>query len=114
MARDVTGVLVEFARTLRRAGVDASPDRVGAMLTAVDALDVTDVRGTYWAGRMTLCANPDDLAIYDAGFAAYFGGYAPVKGLPLPVPPTMPRAAMPFGAAGVDDGDGDAEAVHIA
>src|SRR6185437_16127728 len=36
MARDVTGVLVEFARTLRSAGVDASPQRVASMLTAAD------------------------------------------------------------------------------
>src|SRR5690242_19172443 len=105
MARDVTAVLVEFARTLRVAGLDASETRVTAMLEAVDALDVADARDTYWAGRATLCASPDDVAVYDAAFAAYFGGFAQVKGLPLPVPPKLPRASTPWSGAGtsIDD-----------
>jgi uncharacterized protein len=117
MPRDVTGVLVEFARTLRVAGVEASPDRVAMMLTAVDALGVTQPRDMFWAGRMTLCATADDLAIYDAAFAAYFGGYAPVRGLPLPVPPTMPRAAIPFGTqndGGTGDDGTDDDSIEIA
>ena len=40
--RDVTGVLLGFARTLRYAGVDATPERVQAMFAAVDALGVVD------------------------------------------------------------------------
>ena len=28
----------------------------------------------YWAGRLTLCAGPDDLDRYDRAFTAYFGG----------------------------------------
>jgi uncharacterized protein with von Willebrand factor type A (vWA) domain len=103
--RDVTGVLVEFARTLRWAGVDASPDRVAALLQAIAALDVTSAADTYWAGRATLCGTPDDLAVYDAAFAAFFGGRALVKGLPLPVAPTLPRAAAPFGAGDAQDGE---------
>jgi uncharacterized protein len=112
-SRDVTGVLVEFARTLRHAGVDASPQRVASMLTAIDALDVTDVRDTYWAGRMTLCANPDDLALYDLAFVTYFGGHAPIRGLPFPEAAVMPRPALPFGASG-SAGEGDeAEVVNV-
>src|SRR5262249_10893603 len=64
-----------------------------------------DARDTYWAGRMTLCATPDDLAVYDAAFAAYFGGFAHVKGLPLPVPPKLPRPATPWSGAGAAGGD---------
>ncbi|MGY5885574.1 vWA domain-containing protein [Modestobacter lacusdianchii] len=66
-----------FARTLRHAGVDASPDRVEAMLAAVAHLDVLDPTAVYWAGRLTLCGSPDDLDRYDAAFAAWFGGEAP-------------------------------------
>jgi uncharacterized protein with von Willebrand factor type A (vWA) domain len=94
----VTGVLVGFARTLRHAGVDASAERVQAMLAATDALGVADPRATYWAGRLTLCAEPDDLPIYDAAFAAYFGGLSPARGLPLPVHPVLPRVSAPFAA----------------
>ncbi|MCW2583743.1 MAG: hypothetical protein JWQ53_2533 [Klenkia sp.] len=75
--RDVVDVVLGFARTLRHAGVGASPDRVEAMLQAVGHLDVLDATDVYWAGRLTLCASPDDLDRYDAAFAAYFAGEAP-------------------------------------
>lgn len=63
-----------FARTLRAAGVEASPDRVQAMLAALDHLDVLMAQDVYWAGRLTLCGTPDDLERYDRAFAAYFSG----------------------------------------
>jgi uncharacterized protein with von Willebrand factor type A (vWA) domain len=88
-------VLLGFARTLRHAGVAASPDRVQTMLRAVDAVGVD---GVYWAGRQTLCAEPDDLAIYDAAFRAYFGGIPPPRGPTLPVNPVLPSIAAPFAA----------------
>lgn len=113
-ARDVNGVLVEFARTLRWAGVDASAQRVATMLAAVDALDVTDPRDTYWAGRSTLCGGADDLAVYDATFAAFFGGHAPIRGLPLPAPPSMPRASTPFSATDSVEPADDSESVEVA
>ncbi|SDN78622.1 hypothetical protein SAMN05660199_00680 [Klenkia soli] len=77
--RDVVEVVLGFARTLRHAGVAASPDRVEAMLAAVGHLDVLDPTDVYWAGRLTLCGSPDDLDRYDAAFAAYFAGEAPRK-----------------------------------
>jgi uncharacterized protein len=74
VASDPTATLVGFARTLRAAGVAAGPDRVHAMLAAVGNLDVTLRSDVYWAGRLTLCASPDDLERYDRAFAAYFAG----------------------------------------
>ena len=74
---DTTEMLTGFARTLRHAGVDATPDRVQAMLAAADVLGLTEQEKAYWAGRLTLCAQPDDLPVYDAAFAAYFGGEVP-------------------------------------
>jgi uncharacterized protein with von Willebrand factor type A (vWA) domain len=105
MVRDVTAVLVGFARTLRHAGLDADPQRVQALLAAAAALDVTRPRDVYWAGRLTLCAEPDDLPVYDAAFTAYFGGHAPVRGMPAPVPATAPRLAAPFSTASIMDGE---------
>jgi uncharacterized protein with von Willebrand factor type A (vWA) domain len=115
----VTEVLVGFARTLRHAGVDAGPDRVQAMLGATGTLGVTDPRAVYWAGRLTLCAEPDDLPRYDAAFAAYFGGLAVARGLPLPVHPLLPRVSAPFAAAAPDggspvDGGGPPEVLAVA
>jgi uncharacterized protein len=111
--RDVTGVVLEFARSLRHAGVDASGDRVAAMLSAVGELGVTRPRAMFWAGRLTLCASAEDIAVYDAAFAAYFGGFAPVCGLPLPVPPKLAKGSVPFGAP-ESAGDGKADGVPVA
>jgi uncharacterized protein len=76
-SRDVVDTVLGFARTLRAAGVAASPDRVEAMLAAIGALDVLDPSAVYWAGRLTLCGGPDDLDRYDAAFAAWFAGEVP-------------------------------------
>jgi uncharacterized protein with von Willebrand factor type A (vWA) domain len=99
-----TTVLIGFARRLRAAGVGADAHRVQALLAAVDALGVDDV---YWAGRLTLCAEPDDLPIYDAVFDEYFGGRRQPRR--LPTTPSLPRVTAPFvagpppGAADVAD-----------
>jgi uncharacterized protein len=79
---DLSGSVVGFARTLRAAGVDASPDRVHAFLAAVAALGALGRAEVYWAGRVTLCAGPDDLDRYDRVFAAFFDGEA-VTGRPV-------------------------------
>ncbi|GDY30223.1 VWA domain-containing protein [Gandjariella thermophila] len=65
--------LVGFARALRDAGVGCGPERVQAYLRAVAEFDAAEPSQLYWAGRLTLCAEPDDLPRYDAGFAAWFG-----------------------------------------
>ena len=47
----------------------------------------------YWAGRLTLCAGPDDLERYDRAFAAYFAGVTapPLRRVP-PVQVVRPVA----------------------
>jgi hypothetical protein len=92
LARDVVDTVLGFARTLRHAGVTASPDRVEAMLAALGSLDVLDPTDVYWAGRLTLCGSPDDLDRYDAAFAAYFAGEAPRA--PRPSARTQPQPAI--------------------
>jgi uncharacterized protein len=107
--RDVVDTVLGFARTLRHAGVAASPDRVEAMLAALGALDVLDATHVYWAGRLTLCAGPDDLDRYDAAFAAWFSGERPRM---APVSPRLEEhlaAAAPLesgSAEGADAEDG--------
>lgn len=89
-------IIVGFARTLRHAGVPATPDRVQAMVVALDHLDVASPADTYWAGRLTLCGDPADIERYDVAFAAYFGG--------IPVPrPTRPITRLR--AVPSDDGE---------
>jgi hypothetical protein len=64
--------LVGFTHALRRAGLPCDPHRTAAYLSAVDCLDLTDPANLYWAGRVTLCSQPDDLPAYDEAFAAWF------------------------------------------
>jgi uncharacterized protein len=108
--RDVVGTVLGFARTLRHAGVAASPDRVEAMLAAVGHLDVLDPTAVYWAGRLTLCGGPDDLDRYDAAFAAYFAGEVPrpthTAGPPKERLSQMAPLEAGSGDAEDDDGDG--------
>jgi uncharacterized protein with von Willebrand factor type A (vWA) domain len=105
--RDVVETVLGFARTLRHAGVAASPDRVEAMLSAVAALDVLDPTDVYWAGRLTLCAGPDDLDRYDAAFAAWFAGEAPRPGRPSAPPQVRTTTTAPLepGTGAGDDGE---------
>ncbi|MEV5825486.1 VWA domain-containing protein [Spirillospora sp. NPDC052242] len=106
---DVTGTLAGFARTLRAAGGAADPERVQAMVAALRHLDVLDPSDVYWAGRLTLCAGPDDLPRYDRAFAAYFSGETP---RPPRRPPVVVRPSpVPVPEAGGGDGTGDARAV---
>jgi uncharacterized protein len=69
---DLLPPVVGLARTLRAAGVDATSDRVHAFVAALDRLDAARRRDVYWAGRLTLCSDPDDLERYDRVFAAFF------------------------------------------
>lgn len=74
---DAVVTIVGFARTLRAAGVPASPDRVQRLVDALPVLDPRRREHVYWAGRLTLCGNHEDLERYDRVFEAYFAGQAP-------------------------------------
>ena len=100
---DVTGVVVGLARTLRAAGVAASPDRVHATVDALHRLDPRSRRDVYWAGRLTLCAGADDIARYDRVFAAYFGD----RPASLVRRPTVPAATLQLVAASPDTAPSD-------
>jgi uncharacterized protein with von Willebrand factor type A (vWA) domain len=93
--------------------VTASPDRVESMLVALGALDVLDPGAVYWAGRLTLCAGPDDLDRYDAAFAAYFAGERPRAPRPSGRPEVHLTAAAPLEPGSTHGGD-DPEAPDLA
>ena len=65
-------LLLGFSRALRAAGVPVTMDRAQSFLAAVAVVGLDDQRATYWAGRATLCASPDDLDRYDDVFTAWF------------------------------------------
>jgi uncharacterized protein with von Willebrand factor type A (vWA) domain len=110
--------LVGFTAALRAASVPMTTDRVAAFVQALDALDVTDRTQTYWAGRLTLCSDPDDIRRYDAAFAAWFDpaqGPRPAARGDLPPPPPV-RSLMPARdrseESGQDAEDDDASVVR--
>jgi uncharacterized protein len=99
--------LVGFTVVLRNAGLAITTDRVVAFLTALDALDVTSRTQTYWAGRLTLCSDPDDLPRYDRAFADWFtpprGGQTQVHDERPPPPPRLATLTPSGDAEGEDD-----------
>ena len=70
---DAVDSLVGLAATLRAMGVSVSTERVHAAVSALVVLDPLRRADVYWAGRLTLCGDRDDLARYDVAFEAYFG-----------------------------------------
>ena len=85
--------LVGFTAVLRGASLAVTTDRVAAFLGALDVLDVTSRTQTYWAGRLTLCSDPDDVPRYDQAFADWFtpqvGGRTQVIDERRPPPPRL-------------------------
>jgi uncharacterized protein with von Willebrand factor type A (vWA) domain len=109
-----TAAMVGFARTLRAAGVAAGPARVRAWADALGYLNASEMGQVYWSGRLTLCSGPDELRIYDAAFAAYFG--------PAPAPvarrnlqrTVIAASAMNGGSESADDSDAGSAAAGTA
>jgi len=85
-------LLVGFARALRAAGVAVTMDRTQSFLEAVATVGLGDRRATYWAGRATLCSDPDDLDRYDEIFSAWF--LDTEKPRPRSTPPDQPPATQ--------------------
>ncbi|HEY1367554.1 MAG TPA: VWA domain-containing protein [Gaiellaceae bacterium] len=61
--------LTRFGRELRDEGLAVGTDRITAFCRAA-ALAPDDL---YWAGRLTLVAQPKELPVYDEVFARFFG-----------------------------------------
>ncbi len=100
--------LTGFARVLRANGVAADATRLATAVTALSHVDVLDAEQVYWAGRVSLCGEPDDLAVYDAAFDAWFRGSPPALPTPKPMgPPAQVLQLRPFG--GDDGGEVEAE-----
>jgi uncharacterized protein with von Willebrand factor type A (vWA) domain len=112
-ATDPLPGLVGFTVVLRNAGLAITTDRTAAFLSALDALDVTSRMQTYWAGRLTLCSDPDDLPRYDRAFEDWFtppqGGRTQITDHRQP-PPKL-AALTPAEEEGESEEDGRPEPV---
>jgi uncharacterized protein len=67
---------VALATALRGAGLPVGPDRVQRFVEALGHLDPSRRSDVYWAGRATLCSDPEHIPIFDRVFAAFFDGRA--------------------------------------
>jgi uncharacterized protein len=105
------GVLVDFSRQLRRAGVSAGSGDVLTYCAAMAPLDPTDLLDLYWAGRTTLIAKRDDIPVYDEVFRRFFlGGADPVPELvTLRARVDAEAEAMLVAPATSPDAEGDEE-----
>ena len=101
---DPVRVLVGLGRALDSAGLRVGPDRVAEAIRAAAALDPTRRTDLYWAGRLTLCANPDDVPKYDAIFAALTAGDMPrLRPRPRHLVRAVPVTLAVPDAGGADD-----------
>lgn len=99
---DVDTALLGFTRALRAAGVAVTQDRSQTFLRAVATVGLDDRQATYWAGRATLCASPEDCATYDKVFWAwFFDDGSTVTGERRQPPPPVQQAPL-----GDDDQEG--------
>ncbi|HEY0507970.1 MAG TPA: VWA domain-containing protein [Blastococcus sp.] len=111
------GVLVGFTAVLRRAGLRVTTERVAAFLQAVEHGGVTDRTETYWAGRLTLCADPEDLPRYDLAFITWFDPAltaGPAPAAPHPAPPPRVAALDPAKEGAAPTGTEPAPEVAVA
>jgi uncharacterized protein with von Willebrand factor type A (vWA) domain len=109
--------LVGFTVVLRSAGLAVTTDRVAAFLSALDSLDVTSRMQTYWAGRLTLCSDPDDLPRYDRAFEDWFtpqqGGSSRVTDDRLPPPPKLAALTPSTQEQSPEDGDDEEQTPQV-
>jgi uncharacterized protein with von Willebrand factor type A (vWA) domain len=89
-------VLAGFARALRAAGLPVTADRTPAFLSACALAGAGVRQHVYWAGRATLCSDPEQFPRYDQVFRDWFGGDRPRRGSPrrraVPVRTVLPDA----------------------
>lgn len=109
LVHDEMEILLGFTRALSRGGLAIDPKRTANFLQALATLDVSSPRDTYWAGRLTLTAQADDLPIYDVIFAEYFSGRLSHRRPAAPPQVTVTTYQLPVtdDEAGADDADGD-------
>jgi uncharacterized protein with von Willebrand factor type A (vWA) domain len=78
----LTGLLVEFGRELRSAGVTTGSGDIMTYCAATAELDPSDLIDLYWAGRTTLVGKREDIAVYDEVFRRFFLGAAAQRAEP--------------------------------
>ncbi|MGH9044033.1 MAG: vWA domain-containing protein [Acidimicrobiales bacterium] len=92
---EATRLLVNFGIALRNRGLSVPVSSVCDYVDAVATLGFTTTDAVYWAGRTTLVTRPEDIAVYDKAFVAFWGdrdmGPEPVVTIPVVRDPSDPQ-----------------------
>jgi len=75
---DLAEVVAAVGQLLHAAGVPVTPERSGRLASTLALARPASVDELYWAGRVTLVSDPDEIAAYDAVFGQLFQGRADV------------------------------------
>jgi uncharacterized protein with von Willebrand factor type A (vWA) domain len=100
-------LLLGFTRALRSAGVRVTSDRAQTFLRAVAVVGLGNRSATYWAGRSTLCSDPDDFGAFDQVFTGWFEEEAAGGGRRIPPPAPREVSQAPLGEDDPTGRDGD-------
>jgi uncharacterized protein len=114
LSRDPAFAAVAFGRALRAAGLPVTPARAATFVSAARLLDADDRNALYWAARLSFVTARDQLAAFEAVFAAIVDGSTDPAGAPrgdptAPRPPRLdptPQSRSPAGGGGVGQADG--------
>lgn len=87
-------ILLAFATALRTAGVQVTADRSRSFVDAVSRLSIENRTEVFWAGRATLCAEPEDLDTYQRTFESWFAPAHAPGGAPRGSATTVKAAAL--------------------
>jgi uncharacterized protein with von Willebrand factor type A (vWA) domain len=107
--------LAGFARALRAAGLPITADRTQAFVAACALAGSGGSAGIYWAGRATLCPDPELVPRYDVVFRDWFGGELPRRGPAGLRPAPVRSSALPddeADAGASPDGEREIELVR--
>jgi uncharacterized protein len=104
------GVLVDFARELRAAGLSVGTGDVLTYSSAMAPLDAADLLDLYWAGRTTLISRREDISTYDQVFRRFFLDEADGSAMTLLLRATSAaQGDAPLVMPGTEPGDGEEE-----
>jgi uncharacterized protein len=101
---DPAAIPVAFARVLRGAGLPVPTGATAVFARSLAAIGAASRADVYWAGRASLLSRPEDVAVYDRAFEAFFSEPAPLHAVPDPTTHVI-VAYDTEGPTGIDDDD---------
>ena len=113
LERDRPLAAVALGRSLRAAGVAVTPERAARFAAASALVGVGDRDALYWAARLCFVASRDEVAVFDAVFAAVVDGVADPAGAargdagsgpPVQAARARPAETPPGGVSGSGQG----------